>query len=263
MSDRGSRGGRLLECHALHKADMCKIQNLVHNQQLVKSIQTVWEVSPHAFEGAGLIKQKTCPVQLSTRDRESNSRCQLHVLCQSQPRRVLSKISQLNWFANREQRPPFNKNCEDGQALRRPGLRGSLNLAQRWEVPFAWKWCPSTLISLSQPRIRQHLSIIGTAFLCLVAEHRSVPSLPLRFLDRSSILVRVASFWGDVIQVVPRVLKSDSHSLCHCHQLVLVLAARLCQEEELQIQHLSPGGPPVDSSWHLSQQLVQSPHQPL
>ena len=164
----------------------------------------------------------------------------LHVLCQSQPRRVLSKISQLNWFANREQRPPFNQNCEDCQALRRPGLRGSVNLAQRWEFPFAWKWCPSNVISLSQPRIRQGLSIIGTAFLRLVAEHRSVPLLPLRFLDRSGILIRVASFWGDVIQVVPRVLESDSHSLRHCHQLGLVLAARQCQEEELQIQHLSP-----------------------
>ena len=226
MRDRavaeGHSRGRLLECHALHKADLCKIQNHVHNQQLVRSIQKVWEVSPHAFEGAGLSKQKTSALfhrakrsplsfhSASLRARHPRlsivgsptkphtaftATCAtgLHVLCESQPRRVLSTISQLNRFANREQRPPFNKNCEDCQALCRPGLRGSLNLAQRWEVPFAWKWCRSNVISLSQPRIRQGLSIIGTAFLRLVAEHRSVPSLPLRFLDRSGNLVRVAT----------------------------------------------------------------------
>ena len=111
-------------------------------------------MSPQVFEGAGLSNQKTCPFLLSTRDRESDSRCLQHVHCKSQPRRVLSKLASSTGLLNCDQRPPV---C---QALRRPGLRGSLNLAPEWEVPPAWKWCQSSVISQSQPHVRQSLSIL-------------------------------------------------------------------------------------------------------
>ena len=102
---------------------------------------------PHIFRTFGLCNQKACSFFLSTRDRERNSCCQLHVRCQGQPRRVLSKLHQLNWVSDREHRSPFNVGSESSQALRRPRMRGLFNF--------------SSVVPLRQPRLRQRNSIIG------------------------------------------------------------------------------------------------------
>ena len=111
--------------------------------------------------------------------------------------------------------------------------------------------------------VELHLLALDTPVFRLVAQHRSVPLLALCLLDRSGFHIRVASFWGNVIQVIPCVHKSNSPSLCNCHQFGSILEACQCQARWSSKVSTSVrrGGPLFDPSRHLYQQFVRSPHQ--
>ena len=113
---------------------MREVPRIPSHKQLIMSLQGNLRSISTFLECSDLCIQKARPFLLFTRDWDRNSCAQLHVHCQSEPRRGFNKLHQLNWFSDREHRSPFRVGSEKLPSFSVDQECGALNFTTLWEV---------------------------------------------------------------------------------------------------------------------------------